>query len=99
MQHHAILRTTLTIYPPTPTSASPPRLLVDLKRGSYFTIRPRNTDISAFVPEWCAGNIYDIERAVPHALALPSITEPTEFDLFVSGDYEASHDLITFIYF
>lgn len=75
---------------------------MDLKRGSYFTIRPRNTDISAFVPEWCAGNIYDLERALPHALALPSdlsFTEPTEFDLFVSGDYEASLDLITFIYF
>ena len=65
---------------------------MELKQGSYFAIRPRDTDISAFVPEWCAGNIYDMERTVPHALALPSdlsFNKPTKFDLFVSGDYEA----------
>jgi hypothetical protein len=76
---------------------------VDLKQGSYFTIRPLDTDISAFIPEWCAGNIYGMERAAPHALALPlglSLTEPTEFDLFVSGDYEACLGLIYFfVYF
>lgn len=65
---------------------------MDLKRGSYFTLRPRRSDVSSFVPEWYAGNIYDMERALPHALTLSSpvsFTEPTEFDLFVSGDYEA----------
>jgi hypothetical protein len=73
--------------------------MVDLKRGSYFAIRPRNTDISTFVPEWCAGNIYDMERAVSHAVALSSdlsFTEPTTFDLFVSGDYEARLGLLYF---
>lgn len=80
------------MFPPACSSGSPPFLLVDLKQGSYFTIRPRDPDISAFVPEWCAGNIYDMEGATPHPFSLPvlSLTEPTSFDLFVSGDYEVS---------
>jgi len=93
LQHHAILRTTLTIFPPAKATSSPPRLLVDLKQVSYFTLRPQSEDLSTFVPEWYAGNIYDMERAVPHAVELPSVVsilKPTKFDLFVSGDYEAS---------
>ena len=92
LQHHATLRTTLILYPPTNVSHTP-RLLVDLKQGSYFTLRPQAQDVSTFVPEWYAGNIYNMERALPHVVELPSTishAEPTKFDLFVSGDYEAS---------
>ncbi|KAF8197391.1 hypothetical protein BJ912DRAFT_1078312, partial [Pholiota molesta] len=91
LQHHAILRTTLTIYPPKSPQNDVPNLLVDLKQGSYFALRPEKYDSSDFVPQWFAGNIYDIERAPSHATPLPtppSSIEPTQYDLFVSGDYE-----------
>ena len=94
LQHHAVLRTTVTVHPPSnPKNSSPPQLLVDLKQASYFALRPQEQDISAFVPEWCAGNIYDLERPLPHVVDLPtppSTKNPTKYDLFVSGDYEVS---------
>lgn len=43
------------------------------------------------VPEWYAGNIYDMQRGTPQSVRLPvppSRTEPTVYDVFVSGDYE-----------
>lgn len=80
------------MFPPTESdSAIPPRLLVDLKQGSYFSLRPQDVDLSSFVPEWCAGNIYDIPRAALHVVDFPitpSLDTPTKYDLFVSGDYE-----------
>ncbi|PPQ74189.1 hypothetical protein CVT26_004486 [Gymnopilus dilepis] len=92
LQHHAVLRTTVTVHPPSNSkNSSPPQLLVDLKQASYFALRPQEQDISAFVPEWCAGNIYDLERPLPHVVDLPtppSTKNPTKYDLFVSGDYE-----------
>ena len=98
MQHHAVLRTSLTVYPPTSASAfgSPlvPYLLVHLSQGSYFTILPSSgtsIDRSSWVPEWYSGNIYDMERALPQVVKLPIIpcsTNPTKYDIFVSGDYE-----------
>jgi hypothetical protein len=81
----------LTIYPPKSPQNDVPNLLVDLKQGSYFALRPEKYDSSDFVPQWFAGNIYDIERAPSHATPLPappSCIEPTKYDLFVSGDYE-----------
>ena len=68
-----------------------PRLLVQLKRGSYFTLRPQTQPLSSFVPEWYAGNIYDMERAQSRVVPLPenpSLVEPTSYDVFISGDYE-----------
>lgn len=68
-----------------------PRLLVQLKQGSFFTFRPQTQPISSFVPEWYAGNIYDMERAQSHVVLLPgnlSLLEPTSYDVFISGDYE-----------
>lgn len=98
-QHHTVLRTTVTIHPPeTGYGSLPPKLHIDLKQGSYFALVPRfdNEDERAseserFVPEWHAGNIYDLSRAHPNTVNLPgnlSIDRPSVFDLFVSGDYE-----------
>ncbi|KAF8876046.1 hypothetical protein CPB84DRAFT_1838726 [Gymnopilus junonius] len=92
LQHHAILRTTVTLYPPANRAVdNPPQLLVDLRRASYFALRPQVEAMSTFIPEWFAGNIYDLERALPHVVDLPSVPspdKPTNYDLFVSGDYE-----------
>ncbi|PPQ78159.1 hypothetical protein CVT25_015492 [Psilocybe cyanescens] len=92
LQHHAVLRTTVTLYPPlNQKTIIPPRLLVDLKQGSYFALRPQDVDLSSFVPKWCAGNIYNIPHASHHSVDLPtapSLDGPTRYDIFVSGDYE-----------
>lgn len=68
-----------------------PRLLVQLKQGSFFTLRPQTQPISSFVPEWYAGNIYGMEWAQSRVVLLPenpSLLEPTLYDVFISGDYE-----------
>ncbi|KAJ7074338.1 hypothetical protein C8F01DRAFT_1043491 [Mycena amicta] len=88
LQHHAVLLTTLTVFPPTSGSPNPPRLLVQLIQGSYFTIL--DSELST-VPEWHAGNIYAMDRTLPRAVDLPtapSTTSPTTYLVFVSGDYE-----------
>jgi hypothetical protein len=95
LQHHAILRTSLTVYPPASASESAlaPFLLIHLSNASYFTILPSADYIerSSSAPEWYSGNIYDIERALPQIVKLPilpSLVRPTEYDIYVSGDYE-----------
>ena len=95
MQHHSVLRTTLTVHPPSQSHAAQhpanPRLSVNLLRGSFFTVLPgAGADVS--VPEWHAGNIYELGSAVPNAVDLPSapsLDRPTTYELVVSGDYEA----------
>ncbi|KAF9001962.1 hypothetical protein BDQ17DRAFT_1281013 [Cyathus striatus] len=92
LQHHAVLRTILTIHPPelhNGTYKMHPQLRVNIKQGSYFAVIPH--DNISFTPEWHAGNIYDMERALPRTVDLPtppSTTSPTEYQFFVSGDYE-----------
>ena len=69
---------------------SPPRVLVELNQGSYFTILPRKTE-DQIIPEWYSGNIYSMHRAPPTAVKLLgalNMDGPTIFDVFVSGDYE-----------
>ncbi|KAG6832731.1 hypothetical protein H0H92_012303 [Tricholoma furcatifolium] len=96
LQHHAVLRTTLTLYPPPSSlgNQSPPHLLVHLVQGSFFTILPADPgERRDFVPQWRAGNIYDMEQALPCAVDLPTppnLRKPTVYEVFVSGDYEAS---------
>jgi hypothetical protein len=101
LQHHVILKTTLMLVPPTITEASSdphidPRILVNLTQGSYFTLKPKNCPPN-FVPRWVAGNIYDLERALPACVDLSgSISTPghLEYELFVSGDYEVTISLM-----
>ncbi|KAL7283154.1 hypothetical protein ACG7TL_002580 [Trametes sanguinea] len=98
LQHHSVLRSTITVYPPSSSSDSLaeviPRLLVNLSQGSFFAIAPipsGDGDDSTVVPEWHAGNIYALERSPPNAVALPtkpSSTFPTTYTILVSGDYE-----------
>ncbi|KZV67959.1 hypothetical protein PENSPDRAFT_32803 [Peniophora sp. CONT] len=92
-QHHSVLRTTLTVHPPSDSKsnvAAPPSLLIDLIQGSFFALLPQERNEEA-VPEWYSGNIYDLARGAAPAVRFPtppSVTEPTTYDLFVSGDYE-----------
>ncbi|KAH9901635.1 hypothetical protein C8Q73DRAFT_678452 [Cubamyces lactineus] len=96
LQHHSVLRSTVTVYPPTTRgdSEKPPRLLVDLEQGSFFTVVPESpvkAQDDAIVPEWHAGNIYAMGRSPANIVSLPvapSTSEPTTYSIFVSGDYE-----------
>ncbi|KAI0371785.1 hypothetical protein BV20DRAFT_1066969 [Pilatotrama ljubarskyi] len=97
LQHHSVLRSTLTVYPPAQAeklSAYPPRLLVDLVQGSFFTVLPANAEVLSdvtVVPEWHAGNIYAMSRSPKNSVVLPeppSRTSPTTYNIFISGDYE-----------
>lgn len=77
--------------PPAKASseAAVPRLLVQLKQGSYFTIL--SIDETQRTPEWYLGNIYDMEQALPRVVNLPTSPDPknpTEYEIFISGDYE-----------
>ncbi|KAH9857796.1 hypothetical protein C2E23DRAFT_719844 [Lenzites betulinus] len=98
LQHHSVLRSTLAVYPPAQPNSrtkSPPRLRVNLVQGSFFTVVPTRTPASLLsqepVPEWHAGNIYDMGRSPSNLVTLPvspSLSEPTSYDIIVSGDYE-----------
>ncbi|KAJ7184189.1 hypothetical protein C8R46DRAFT_1063195 [Mycena filopes] len=88
LQHHAVLHTTLTIYPGSHDASPAPRLLVQLSQGAYIAIV---SDASSSPPEWHAGNIYAIERTLPRAIDLPtppSTTGPSTYHVFVAADYE-----------
>ena len=93
LQHHSVLHTVLTIFPPTTFDHSgldaPPRLHVNLIQGSFFTVLPRSGDNP--VPKWYSGNVYSMERSLPRIIeppSTPSPAHPTVYDVFVSGDYE-----------
>ncbi|KIK63771.1 hypothetical protein GYMLUDRAFT_71889 [Collybiopsis luxurians FD-317 M1] len=90
LQHHALLKTSLTIYPSS--HSPPPHLRIQLTGASYFTIMPQaQSESFKETPRWYAGNIYDMERALPRVIELPEpplLDKPTTYDIFVSGDYE-----------
>lgn len=95
LQHHSLLRTTFTIYPPAGAAQAPhlppPRLSVTSLQGSYFTVRPPTDAAAEYVPEWHMGNIYAMGAAPPNTVELPtrpSSIAPTTYELVVSGDYE-----------
>ena len=93
LQHHSVLKTKLTVYPPEGDIESDiPRVLVSLSQGSFFTVVPEHVSRSTqFSPRWYTGNIYEMNRAPPQAVDLPAIpsrSEPTTYHLIVSGDYE-----------
>ncbi|KAJ3788745.1 hypothetical protein GGU10DRAFT_345240, partial [Lentinula aff. detonsa] len=87
LQHHAVLKTSLTVYPAS--GLPPPYLRIQLDGGSYFTIIAPNSTTN--FPRWYSGNIYQMERALPRVVELPEVPfsdKPTAYDIFVSGDYE-----------
>jgi len=93
LQHHSVLHTILTIFPPTNPDDNDPhlplRLDANLTQGSFFTILPRTNGNR--VPKWYSGNIYSMERSLSRIIDLPStpsLISPTTYDVFVSGDYE-----------
>lgn len=98
LQHHAVLRTTLTVLPPRSDSKQQtpdiPNIIVELERGSFFTIVPADVEWEQrrnFIPEWYSGNIYGFDGAPPHPVkppTVPSAVSPTVYHLYVSGDYE-----------
>jgi hypothetical protein len=96
LQHHSVLRTTLTLHPPaTPCDSSTPpiRLSVHLRQGTFFAILPASwhNQRAHIVPQWHAGNIYAMPNTIPATVDLPispSMHTSTEYDIFVSGDYE-----------
>ncbi|KAL6309159.1 hypothetical protein BKA93DRAFT_821973 [Sparassis latifolia] len=95
LQHHTVLHASITVYPPSAhvSSSATPHLLVEVLRGSFFTVLPSRLNESSdpVVPVWYAGNVYALGSAPPQAVALPvppSITSPTSYDLLISGDYE-----------
>ncbi|KAK2467077.1 hypothetical protein APHAL10511_001335 [Amanita phalloides] len=95
LQHHAVLKTRLTIYPPSEALPGDPlsSILIHLKQASFFTILPCFEDKphSMFTPVWYQGDIYNSENAAPQTVRLPvppSLDVPTTYDIFVSGDYE-----------
>lgn len=91
-----MLRTTITIYPPSMNDrAQVSHLLIDVKQGSFFTVLPswqsNPTERRSAVPKWYASNIYSLSAAPSQVVPLPvapSMQQPTTYDLFVSGDYE-----------
>ncbi|KAN0124017.1 hypothetical protein V8E52_002507, partial [Russula decolorans] len=92
LQHHAVLRTTLTVHPPCSDSQSPPAVpnfLVELKGGSFFTLVPADVEWKQrqdFVPEWYSGNIYQVDCAPPHLVNLPTVpsaVSPTVYYLYI----------------
>lgn len=97
LQHHAVLRTTLTVHPPRSGPQPPPAVpnfLVELKGGSFFSLSPADVGLEQrrdFVPEWYSGNIYQVDCAAPHVVkfpTVPSAVSPTVYHLYISGDYE-----------
>ncbi|KAI0798096.1 hypothetical protein C8Q75DRAFT_34633 [Abortiporus biennis] len=93
LQHHSVLRTTITLYPgPTIDTQKEyaPSLLIELSQGSFFTILPQ-TEGHNIVPAWHSGNIYAVNSSPQSSIQLPSkpsLLSPTTYDLFISGDYE-----------
>jgi hypothetical protein len=96
LQHHVVLRTTLTILPPQSDSDSQtpptvPNLLLQIKRGSFFTLIPTDVENHVFIPEWYSGNIYEVDYAPSHLVRFPTVpspVSPTVYHLYISGDYE-----------
>lgn len=102
LQHHTVLHTSLTVYPPANLgrdAVTPSQLLVDLQRGSFLAVLPPwnqgDTSEASRIPRWYAGNLYRMKASPLQAVPLPTSPSrgvPTTYDLFISGDYEVSHE-------
>lgn len=99
LQHHSVLRATVTISPPDAQGladgtkpALPHSLAVAVQLGSFFTIIPRSEGIGSESAEvaWYPGDIYALGGS-PHLIPLPSNPSQSSaivYDIFISVDYE-----------
>ncbi|KAF8589925.1 hypothetical protein K439DRAFT_1331326 [Ramaria rubella] len=91
LQHHNVLHTTLRIIPPAQSSRlQVPWLACSFLQASFFALMPVQPTELPFTPEWNPGDIYGLPRPPKQLIEPPalSLTEPTSYHLFVSGDYE-----------
>lgn len=95
LQHHNVLRTYLTIYPPDSKqerTVADPRLCVECLQGAYFSILPGDeTTWTTHVPEWYMGNVYALERAPVQFVSLPMSpcrAEATRYQVVLCAPYE-----------
>ncbi|KAG2149291.1 hypothetical protein DEU56DRAFT_869477 [Suillus clintonianus] len=95
LQHHNVLRTHLTVYPPDSKqemTEADPRLHVECLQGAYFSILPGDeTTWTTHVPEWHMGNVYALERAPVQFVSLPmspSRAKATRYQVVLCGPYE-----------
>ncbi|OAX43816.1 hypothetical protein K503DRAFT_730813 [Rhizopogon vinicolor AM-OR11-026] len=96
LQHHNVLRTYFTLYPPDSeqkmTQEIDPRLRVECLQGAYFSILPGDETVWAtHIPEWHMGNVYALERAPVQLVSLPtspSRDRATRYQVVLGGPYE-----------
>ena len=64
--------------------------MLSLQHVSFFALIPVQPTFTEASVEWHPGNIYGLPRPPKQLIELPglSLTRPTSYDLFVSGDYE-----------
>lgn len=95
LQHHNVLRTYLTVYPPDfkqERTEVDPRLRVECLQGAYFSILPGDeTAWATHVSEWHMGNVYALERAPVQFVSLPMSpcrAKATRYQVVLCGPYE-----------
>ncbi|KAG1879397.1 hypothetical protein C8R48DRAFT_752447 [Suillus tomentosus] len=95
LQHHNVLRTYFTVYPPDSKQGSAeadPRLRVECLQGAYFSILPDDeTTWATHVSEWHMGNVYALERAPVQFVSLPTSPcrdKTTRYQVVLGGSYE-----------
>jgi len=96
LQHQNVLRTYITLYPPTSIQEGvqelDPRLRIGCMQGAYFVILPGDeTAWTTHVPEWHMGNVYAIERAPVQLVSLPtspSRDRATKYQIVLGAPYE-----------
>ncbi|KAG1883042.1 hypothetical protein F4604DRAFT_1740396 [Suillus subluteus] len=95
LQHHNVLRTYLTVYPPDSKqerTEADPRLRVECLQGAYFSILPGDeTTWTTHVSEWHMGNVYALERAPVQFVSLPTSpcrVKATRYQVVLCGPYE-----------
>ncbi|KAG1819476.1 uncharacterized protein BJ212DRAFT_1445932 [Suillus subaureus] len=95
LQHHNVLRTYLTVYPPDSKqerTEADPRLRVECLQGAYFSILPGDeTTWTTHVSEWHMGNVYALERAPVQFVSFPTSpcrAKATRYQVVLCGSYE-----------
>lgn len=95
LQHHNVLRTYLTVYPPDSTQErieADPRLRVECLQGAYFCILPGDeTTWITHISEWHMGNVYALERAPVQFVSFPTSpcrVKATRYQVVLCGPYE-----------